>query len=249
MAINLYKVTVGHNDWYYTSGEFDISGGVNSYTAVPIKRTDLTFELSQSDMTVTAPANLPPFDLLKYSVPLIPFTLEVLNYPSMAPAFKGNVLGASFDGVTNLVKVKVGSSTTLDGTTAPARMFGTTCSYELFSEQCGLNSEDFKILLPKDEITIDGVTMEHTSFGLAGNYFYSGGYLEADNGESQYITKQVGNIITLMGGLMTLEEISTINFYPGCNKSHVTCDTKFSNQRVFGGFPYIPMVNIVSEGF
>ena len=73
--------------------------------------------------------------------------------------------------------------------------------------------------------------------------------MEASTGETQYIVSQVGNIITLLGGIVTIDDATTMSFYPGCNKSHVTCDTKFNNQERFGGFPFVPFINIFTEPF
>ena len=249
MSINLYKVTVGNNVWYYTSGEFDISGGVNTYKAVPLKRTDLSYDLKETEVTLTVPSDLEPFSLFKNTTPLLPFTVEIIGYPSLNTVFKGNVLMVSFDIVTNVAKVKIGSAKALENTSCPARTFGTTCSYELFSTECGVSIASYTTILNVGDIVIDGNDMTHTSIGAHGDNYYRGGYIEASTGETQYITGQVGNTVTLLGGIVTIAEATTISFYPGCNKSHVTCDTKFSNQTRFGGFPFVPFINIFTEPF
>ena len=249
MSINLYKVTVGSNVWRYTSGEFDIETALDTYLAKPLKRTDLSFDLKETEVTLTVPSDLEPFNLFKYATPLLPFTVEIIGYPSLSTVFKGNVLLVSFDVVTNVAKVKIGSAKALENTTCPARTFGTTCSYELFSGECGISLAAYTTTLNVGDLTIDGNDITHPTLGANGDNYYRGGYVEASTGETQYIVSQVGNTVTLMGGIVTIAEATTMKFYPGCNKSHVTCDIKFANQNRFGGFPFVPFINIFMEPF
>ena len=249
MSINLYKVTVGEQRWYYTSGEFDVEYFVHTYLAKPLKRTDLSFDIKQTEVTLTMPADLEPFSQLKYVTPLLPFTVEIMGYPSLVTVFKGNVVGASFDVTTNVAKVKLGSVKSLENSTAPSRTFGTTCSHELFSGKCGLLSDDYKTTILKENIVVDGHTLTASDIGLNGDHYYHGGYIVASTGESQYIVSQVGDVITLLGGIVTIDDVTSIDFFPGCNKGHMTCADKFSNQINFGGFPFIPYINIFTEPF
>ena len=249
MAINMYKVTVGSNTWHYTSGEFDVTTGLDDYLAMPLKRTDLSFDLKETEVTLTAPSDLEPFSLFKYVTPLLPFTVEIIGYPSLNTVFKGNVLMVSFDVIKNEAKIKIGSAKALENTTCPARTFGTTCSYELYSEECGKNIADYTTTINVGSLVISGREMTHTALGAHGDNYYKGGYIEASTGETQYIVSQIGDTITLLGGIVTISEATTVSFYPGCNKSHVTCDTKFNNQTRFGGFPFVPFINIFMEPF
>ena len=243
MTINMYKVTVGYQEWHYTSGEFDVATGLDNYLAVPMKREDLSFDLNQTELTLTIPADLEPFTMFKYAAPLLPFTLEVLSYPSMNIIFVGNVLNVGFDGATNVAKVKVGSNKALEGTTCPSRTFGVTCSYELFGEACGLNSDDYKLVVAVGNITYDNRTISAAALSVHGDNYYSGGYLQTSTGETQYIISHTGDTLELLGGISTYPDAISVDFYVGCDKQHTTCVNKFNNIRRYGGFPTIPIIN------
>lgn len=249
MAINMYRVTVGSNQWYYTSGEYDVSTGIYDYLAKPLKRTDLSFDMSTTEVTLTIPGDLAPFELFKYSTPLIPFTVEIMEYPSMNSAFTGNVLSCSFDSVKGIAKVKLGSNRALDGSTAPARTFGTTCSYELFSSACGVSKASHAAVIGTGSMSQTDNVLYVPGLGAYGATTFSGGYLETTEGESQYIVSQSSDYVTLLGSLTTLGDSSAITFYKGCDKQHTTCNSKFGNIARFGGFPFIPFINPYSEGF
>ena len=252
MALSLYKIILGNQAWYYTSGEFDLVGGVNPYYAKPIKRSDLTFDIKQTEVTLTIPGDLEPFHLLKYSAPLIPFKVQIIKYPSLVTHYIGNVVKALFDGNTNVAKITLGSTTTLENSTCPTRTFGSPCSYELFGEGCGLDSSVYQTNIDIGSITVSGTTLTASAIGAHGDGYYAGGYVEASTGETQYIMSQVGNTVTLMGGLATIIDVSSIIFYPGCDKSVTACETKFDNVAAinyYGGFPHIPGINPVTEGF
>ena len=249
MAINMYKVTVGLQSWHYTSGEFDVNTGLHDYLAVPLKRTDLTFDLKQTEVTLTVPADLAPFDMFKYVAPLLPFTVEIMSYPSLVSSYIGNVVKVSFDAATNVAKVTLGSVKSLEDSVAPSRTFSVTCSYELFSEPCGLIANAFKTSVPIADIIVSELTMTADAFGTHGDHYYHGGYIMTSTGESQYIVEQIGNTITLLGGIVTINDVTNVDIFPGCNKGHMTCNDKFANQPNFGGYPFIPYINIFAEPF
>ncbi len=247
MAVNLYKITVGNDNWYYTSGEFDVIAGLITYTAMPLKRTDMSMDINQTEVTITMPADLAPFNWFKYSAPLLPFIVEIIGYPSLSTVFTGKVVSVSFDAATNIAKAKLGSTKALENSTCPSRTFGVTCSYELFGDSCGVDSNLYKYSKDITSITQNNNELTVVGIGTNGDYYYNGGWLQASTGETQYISKQVGDVVTMLGGIVTFSDATYIDFYPGCDKQHTTCLSKFNNIQRFGGFPTIPLINPYTE--
>jgi len=247
MAVNLYNVTVGPTLWGYTSGEFDVVSATTTWQAVPIKRSDLSYDLKENALSLQVPDGLAPFDVWKTNVPAIPIEIEVLEYPSMAVKYRGRVIGISYNPMKGIADVKVGSTNNLANTTAPSRTYGQTCPYDLYSRQCGVSAGVHTLTLnTSDLVWVAPDKFKHP--GLNGSNF-TNGFVSLTTGESQFVVSHVGDTITILGVLGTVAESPTINIVMGCNKSKDECASKFGNLPRFGGFPLIPSINPVLEGF
>jgi len=250
MGVNLYHVKVGPLEWRYTSGEFDVVTATDTWVAIPMKRSDLTYDLKQTQLSITLPSDTPPFDTWKYNIPAIPIEVAVYDYPSMGIKFMGRVSQISYDIQKGTAKVGLGSSDTIVNTTAPNRTFGTLCSFELFDEDCGLNKDAFKVVVDADDISISSpTTISHSAFANYPTGSFRNGFVLLDTGESQFVVNHNGDTIKILGPFGTISEASTLEVYYGCNKSKESCGMKFGNLPNFGGFPMIPNANPVTEGF
>ncbi len=89
--------------------------------------------------------------------------------------------------------------------------------------------------------------MKSFTFSDKPDGYFTGGWVELDNGEAQYITWHGGDTITLLAALSTWDTGYVLSCRPGCDKSQASCNT-FNNIGNFGGFPYIPYENIYSDG-
>ncbi len=76
--------------------------------------------------------------------------------------------------------------------------------------------------------------------------YFDLGYIVFTSGPNNGVTRAVdtylaGGVVTLRVGLPNAPTNGdTFTIYPGCNKSIVTCDKKFSNKANFGGFSFVP---------
>jgi len=250
MAVNVYKVIVGPNVWLYTSGEFDLQTASEVWKAIPMKRTDLTYELKQTNLTLTTPADLEPFNSFKYNVPILPIKVEVYEYPAMSVRFMGVVTGIKYIVNKNIAEVKLGSTDTIGKTMCPNRTYGQQCSFDLFDELCGLDKNNFTLTLQVSELVWESDNIfSHPDLGNYQEGAFSMGYVLLNTGESQYIVEHTGEKIQLLDTLYTLNKATTIDVVFGCNKSLTQCRDKFNNTPNFGGFPFIPTKNPSTEGF
>lgn len=250
MAVNLYKVTVGPNVWKYTSGEFDVQTATELWKAIPLKRKDLTYDLKNTDLTLTVSSDTPPFDTYKYNTPIVPIEVVVYDYPSMSAKFTGVVVGISYNVTKNVATVKLGSTDAIGNSTCPNRTYGQMCSFTLFDSMCAVPASSFTATIPAGELNwVSGNIFKHPAIAGYPDGSFRNGYILFDTGESQFITNHTGDTITLLGAVFTKDTASSVDVTYGCNKSKNDCESKFNNLPNFGGFPFIPTKNPVTEGY
>lgn len=250
MAVNLYEVTVGPNVWKYTSGEFDVQTATDLWEAIPLKRKELTYDLSTTKLTLTVSSDTPPFDTYKYNVPIVPIDVVVYDYPSMGVKFTGTVVGISYNVQTNVARVNLGSTDTIGNSTCPSRTYGQMCSFDLFDDMCAVSAPSFTLTLPANELNwVQGDTFTHPNIANYPAGSFRSGYVLFDTGESQFVIDHSGDTIKLLGTVFTKDQAGTVDITYGCNKSITDCEDKFNNLPNFGGFPYIPTKNPVTEGY
>ena len=250
MAVNLYEVTVGTNVWRYTSGEFDVQTATEVWKAIPLKRKELTYDLKTTNLTMTVSADTPPFDTYKYNVPIVPINVVVYDYPSMGVKFTGTVVGISYNVKTNVASVKLGSTDTIGNSTCPNRTYGQMCSFDLFDEMCAVPVSSFTVTLPTNELTwSQGDVVSHPVLGGYPADSFRNGYVLFDTGESQFVVEHNGDTLKLLGTIFTRDDATTMQVTYGCNKSITDCENKFNNLPNFGGFPFVPTKNPVTEGY
>jgi hypothetical protein len=62
-------------------------------------------------------------------------------------------------------------------------------------------------------------------------------------GEKRLIISNVANVININFPFHDAEDGDAVELVRGCDHTYSICDTKFSNTKQFGGFPYIPGEN------
>jgi len=130
-----------------------------------------------------------------------------------------------------------------------------SCRHTLYARGCNLDRNNFSyasyvgavsglsIVLPNSEV--DG--------------FFTGGILEFEDGSSRFIHSQSGDVCTINRKSEYLDDIiqtvgyglsygevygaQPVKIYPGCDKTLVTCNSKFNNKLNNGGFKWIPSTN------
>lgn len=124
-----------------------------------------------------------------------------------------------------------------------------TCPYSLYGQGCGLDKEDFATT---DDVTlvVNNVVTFPAAAGFADGYFTSG-IFEDNVGNLRFITKHVGDQLTLIRPMNPFLAYIAANGYtgltcrvfPGCDRSTQTCNDKFDNLLNHGGFPFMPTKN------
>jgi len=137
-----------------------------------------------------------------------------------------------------------------------------SCPYVLYGRGCKLNRLDYQTESVVTSIVGNVVTCPEAA-SFADGYFTTG-ILEDQDGNLRFIVSHVGDKITLVRPLLTLNERFASGgyglsygqsyggvrswLYPGCDRTRQTCNSKFNNLPNFGGFPFIPLKNPFGGG-
>lgn len=241
----LYELTIGDEVLRYCSGEINIILNGNIYTKQAITRNEINKSIKDNEEAIIEiPYSLEPAPRYRIINPTKTVHVRILKENGVV-MFIGKVLSCNFNIQKGTATLKLISIQGMMKSQIPSRTYGTGCSFRLFDANCKVNKEDYKLTIPKDNMVISADKMKITSSLLASNY--TGGYIKFGE-EQDYITSQDANTITLLYPMQTIDDANEINVYPGCKKTLIACRA-FNNERNYGGFPFVPSKNVITEGF
>jgi hypothetical protein len=242
--MELYEFNFEGVTYRYSSGE-NITLNGNLYTAQAITRNDIKKDFNFDEASITMPQHVEPAPRFRAMNPFSPVVVSIMN-ESGIKLFAGRVGSCTFDIDKASATMKLLSLQGIMKTQVPYRTYSLSCSFSLYNEGCDVNKNSYKLTLTS--FTLNALMTEITATALSAkaNGYYSGGYLES-NGEYNYISEHSGTLLKLLYPMQKLP--AQINVYPGCDKTKETCKSKFNNEKNFGGFPFIPVKNPVTEGF
>lgn len=252
----LYKFTRNTFEWFFTSGDTDITFDGDIYLAVPIKRkkiestqeinkTVLKIEVSRTNVFATQYIEETPNDVI---------TLEIIRQHTedseTVTSFKGRVINVSFD--EDSITISCQSNQSSLRRPGLRRLYQTACPHVLYGDQCTVVKVDFKTTAILD--AVDGNVLTSTTFTVGINPTYDlqwfvGGVVEFVDGNGltnvRFITEMnhIDGKITLNLPLKGAIATSSVDVFPGCGHDNITCNGKFTNIESFGGFPFIPKKN------
>lgn len=245
--IELYRFYIGNMEWLYTSHNKDVLYNSKTYKAIPIERSDFTHEATKNELTISMPYDYEPATLFRGFNPPGALWLEVLSDIGLY-LFVGRIISCKIRLPQAKAMLKAVSLQTILNTQIPSRLYSYSCPWNLFDANCGVNKASFTLYLPVNEVSISGKTLTHPSLSSYPNGYFTGGYVESGY-ESSMVIDHVGNTVTLLYPLQTWKSQTSLRLYPGCDKTLNTCQSKFNNEINFGGFPFIPKRNLMTEGW
>jgi uncharacterized phage protein (TIGR02218 family) len=130
--------------------------------------------------------------------------------------------------------------------TGISKRYQRLCPLVLYGKQCGVNAATYQVNATCTARQPSTYQYEIPIAASQPNGYYSGGILEASNGDKRFIVKHEGIYIfvnRLLGALETATLPASVKIYPGCDRSKETCKNKFNNLNNYGGFPFIPGKN------
>lgn len=244
----LYQVIMDNERFYYTSGDSDFTLNNELYKAVSIYRNELSRDSLSDEAKLIADLDLAPFDLYKEFNPNTSIFVRILK-ENGALLFAGKVRSVDFELSKGTATIKLSAIGGVLNSKIPNRTYAKECGFNLFDDGCGLDKAKFSVVLANN-FSISEDKLEITSEALASKPegYFSGGYARFSNQHS-YISEHTGEKITLMFPLKNLSTSDVLSVYAGCDKTIKMCKNKFGNSVNYGGFPFIPSKNPVTQGF
>jgi len=259
----LFKFTVGDDIYYYTNYSRSITFGGNTYIKRSIDRS--SYENDSQTSSDQIEITLPVVDfVLQFIVsnPIEDIEIDIstlfIDSGFSYQIFRGKYMDISGDDQSNSVKITFQANTEILRAEFPGRQYQSSCPFATFRKNCGLNREDFEVVAP---VTISGSTLVSSIFDqkpswMTQSYFDSinddwltFGFVIFGN-NARWITNHSGDTITLQQPFDSrLVNGSSVNAYPGDDKSRDTCENKFNNVARWGGFQNIPSTNHAIFGF
>lgn len=249
MNDELFIFSVGSQTFRYTSARQDVQSGGQSFSSAAIYRGELSKDSLGDGASVICPFDLEPVPLYKNFNPSVSVYLQILSRSSTM-LFFGRISSVEFDLGKGTATIKLSAMGGLMKCKIPTRTYSSECSFELFDEGCGLKQEDYRLILPASECEIgaDKRSITHPKIEEKGADFFTGGFASYDLQHS-FITSTQGRKLNLMFPIATLSASGAISIYAGCDKRIDTCKNKFKNSKNYGGFPFIPNKNPVTQNF
>lgn len=254
----IFTFTTPLDTWRFTNAKKLVNFMGNDYPPAPIKRDKWDRGLSQTDLSLTGPADIEPFSLYIGFNPSHPVDIEIRNVLTGDIEFVGTVFSAQFTPKKSLVTFKIRDLFQRLRGDVPSRRFSPGCNWALYDDFCTVDRDLFKVSFPVSEAVIseDMFTIQHPNLSMLGGItptpaspdnFFTSGFAE-NSLERVYIVKHEGDTITVISNFVRLAGI-TIEVFAGCNKLRNTCKDKFDNEVNFGGWPFVPGRNPVTDGF
>ncbi|ABS51263.1 phage BR0599 family protein [Campylobacter hominis] len=251
MSENYYLFEFGAmlDRYFYTSAQIDIKKGDKIYKSETIFLNELGKDSLNDDASISCGFDCEPINLYKDFNPSTNINVKVMDAEEKL-LFYGRIASVEFDAKDGSAAIKLSTLGALMKGKIPTRTFSRECGFELFDGNCALNKKDYSLtLLGKDCEFLENFTqIKSAKIGEKPDGYFLGGYVSFNNQHS-YIMQHTGDTIFLMFPLKKLNKNVVLYVYAGCDKLLNTCKNKFNNEINYGGFPFVPGKNPVTQGY
>ena len=246
--------------WTFTSGDEPVEYMGETYTPVPIGRSEVETrnELSRANIEVKMDLDNPVgqrwlHDHVETMVTLTIFERDEDDEVSVV--WKGRLSGVK-PTMSEIVLNFESVFTSLRRPGLRAR-YQRSCRHMLYSRGCGVNKEAWAVKgVPT---AINGLVVTVPEAAAYPNGYFTTGILEGPDGTLRFITNHVGNQLTLLRPFESLAKAlaldgyglsygkyyggAAVRMFPGCDRTRATCHGRFDNLMNYGGFDWIPIRN------
>jgi uncharacterized phage protein (TIGR02218 family) len=257
MPIELFTFQSLGKTWRYCNQAEQLDIGVLSYAPVAIKRSAIKQdqERTKNDITVWVDDRIPLVKDYVQGLPPSSVTLTVhrIHRNPLDGTLSGQIV--TWTGTIIDINRENGEAQIRCQNTRSAlnkvglrRKYGANCAHFLYRAACGVSKADFR-----DEgsaLAISGQSIQIGGTPTRGAGWYVNGLAEWSGQVRMIIgsddaAQPTLQLIAPFDGITVGQPVS---ISAGCDRTHKTCKDKFNNVDRFGGFPYIPVKNVFSEG-
>lgn len=246
--MELYRFHTQIDEWNYTDGIRRVTALGREWTPAPIQRSKWTFSGEGDSLEISMPLDTPPADQF---AGLNPATgLRVTVYHRVGEAWVAWFRGPIHGGAAYEVKRGIARLRAVDlmawGGQSPSDIYGPGCNYLLGDHRCGVDLQDYRLVIPVAAAARAGLSLTHASLAGEENGWWVGGYV-ACGPERSWIVGHQGETVELLSRFVRLPN-SDFHVFPGCDGLKETCIEKFDNVARFSGCANIPERNPVTDG-
>lgn len=257
--LEIYEISIGADQYRYTSNDADLTVGADVYTALAISRNNIEqgSDSQARNLILTVPGDNPFAALYRNVVPGQRASVnvwrlqrnEVPTFNTRILMFKGQVMSVRFpqDGYT--AEIAVRSIEQALNRSIPRYTFMSMCNHILYSPACGADPLLHDVVGTVSAVSGNTITLPGANSKPDG--FYNGGYCRAVSGADDFrmILSHVGNVLTLL--LPFAEDVNgaQVQAFAGCD--HLVdgdCATVHDRVAEFGGFAFVPNRNPFQTG-
>jgi hypothetical protein len=247
--VNLYRVTAGPTVWRFHSGRArQLVVASQTYVGKVIKRGRFSRDFGDERFELETVWDHEPWSYFRNGSSGVTVNVDVLSATGTL-LFRGRVTGVEAHKAERRMKVSLASLSQVAKGEAPGHWQSPECPYELYGEACGVVRSLHQVIIPTSEASIaaNGLEVTHSALATQPDGYWTLGYLEAGF-ERALIVKHEGPKVWLYNRLYQANT-TVFAVYAGCDKKRATCRDKFANIAKFGGYPFVPITNPVSDGF
>jgi len=256
--LEIYEFTADGSTTRYTSAATDLTVGVNTYTAIPIRRSAITTSQGRKDtLTITFSRdnsyalgflNANPAAITTVAI----YRLQVDETPTFntkALIYKGTLSSGNYAKGGEEISLLCRSIESVSGKPMPDLKFMGMCNHTLFDNQCGVSTTGFSLLLAP-VTAVSGTVITVTGANSQADGYWAGGWCKPSGlNEFRMVISHSGNDLTVLLPFTQNITGSQIDVYAGCDhRFDGDCSNKFDNVLNFGGFPYVPTKNPFATG-
>lgn len=150
------------------------------------------------------------------------------------------------------IKLVFNSVFSANRTVGARPVFQRNCRHTVYSPQCGVAFDDFKLAANVTGLSSDGLTLTVAEAATKPNGYFNAGVIVMPDGTMRYIRQHVGSSLTLIRFSPSLVQAWNdaplpksvpVFIAPGCSQAMETCIAVFENWLNYGGFRNIPLKN------
>ena len=242
--LELYRFTLGGEQWLYTSADHEVAYGEDLYQPVFITRGGFTRggDTRKSTIDIELAVTNPVALLFRTGWLTTTMIVTIFRHHyedgEFSVLWKGRVTGCKWSG--SVATISSDSVFTLFRRAGLRRVYQIGCPHVLFGAACGLDQADWDF--GSTAAAVNGNQITVTGAGAYPNGYFTGGMLQAGS-DYRMITAHSGTAITLVDVIAGLAEGAAVTLWPGCGRNMTVCAGRFNNVVNYGGLPYLPSRN------
>lgn len=254
--VEFYTITLGGQNFHYTTAEDIITVAGTPYTPLAMQREKIDFTQEQRSNTLNI--KLPGSDaFVRQFITTIPgqrakVTVKRLQRndtptPQTIQMFTGYVQSVTFEEQMKVAVVAVAPEGIALSRPMPRFSYMSTCNHVLGDERCKVNETAFQFV--GIVTAVSGNTITVAGANVFPNGYFAAGRVETTGAlDRRLVLAHTGSILTLLLPFGVNPLGSTVTCFAGCGHDPDSCFSKFANVPNYGGFKFVPKVNVFKTG-